>query len=119
MIFLLHMEQGGSKHHAVCSRAYGDYGRYGATIQPISDFRKGSARILRKLKETHRPIILTQRGRSVAVLINVDTYEKLDYERSLRQSFERGVHDIEQGRWSSNEQMMKEMGTSVRKTSRK
>ena len=63
-------------------------------IKPISDFRKDSAHLLKQLKEKHQPILLTQRGRSVAVLLDVETYEQMEYASYLRASYLRGVEDI-------------------------
>ena len=84
------------------------------SIQPISDFRKGSAQILKKLREAHQPIILTQRGRSVAVLLDLDTYERLDYENRLRASYRRGVQDIEQGKTVSHSKVMKMLDQRIK-----
>jgi antitoxin YefM len=77
-------------------------------IRPISDFRKSSAQLLKRLKADHHPIILTQRGRSVAVIIDVDTYERLDYENRFRNSYFEGVRDIEQGHVASHAEVMKQ-----------
>ena len=76
-------------------------------IQPVSDFRKSSAQILKKLKENHLPLILTQRGRSVAVMLDIDTYQKLEYESSLKASYFRGLDDIKKGKVVSHEQVTK------------
>ena len=46
-------------------------------IQPLSEFRANAATFLDQLKKTGRPIVLTQRGKSSAVLIDVSEYEKL------------------------------------------
>jgi len=51
-------------------------------IKPVSDFRKDSAQILKDLKKNREPILLTQRGRVVAVLIDIETFEKMKYGRS-------------------------------------
>ena len=67
-------------------------------VKPISDFRKDSARVLKQLRERREPILLTQRGRSVAVLMDVETYERLEYAAGLRAAYQRGVADLEAGR---------------------
>ncbi len=88
-------------------------------IRPISDFRKDSAAMLKKLKENHHPIVLTQRGRSVAVIIDVDTYERLDYENEFRAAVHEGMEDVKQGRTISHEQVMKAMHERLRKLKKK
>tara|TARA_R100001509_G_scaffold164472_2_gene142160 strand:+ start:1832 stop:2185 length:354 start_codon:yes stop_codon:yes gene_type:complete len=46
-------------------------------IRPLSDFRAGIASFVKQINETHRPIVLTQRGRGVAVLVGVHEYQKM------------------------------------------
>jgi antitoxin YefM len=84
-------------------------------IRPVSDFRKDTAQMLKKLKENHHPIILTQRGRSVAVIVDVDTYESLDYENRLRQAYAEGIRDSEQGRTFPHEKVMKEVRELIKR----
>lgn len=67
-------------------------------VKPISDFRKHSAGILKQLKERGEPILLTQRGRSVAVLLDVETYQRLEEAARLRAAYLRGVEDLDRGR---------------------
>ncbi|MFH1259061.1 MAG: type II toxin-antitoxin system Phd/YefM family antitoxin [Elusimicrobiota bacterium] len=85
-------------------------------IQPISDFRKSSAFFLKKLKQEHNPIILTQRGRSIAVLLDIDTYEQLEYEKHFRASYFRGVKDIEQEKTISHNQVKQTIRQAIRRS---
>ena len=78
-------------------------------VKPISDFRKDSARVLKLLHERREPILLTQRGRSVAVLLDIETYERLEYDSGLRASYLRGVADLERGRSRPHEEVAKEV----------
>ena len=36
-------------------------------IQPLSEFRAGVTSFIRQINETHRPLVITQRGKGVAV----------------------------------------------------
>lgn len=71
-------------------------------VKPISDFRKDSSRILKELREKQEPILLTQRGRSVAVLLDIGTYEQLEYAAHFRASYFAGIADLKEGRKSSH-----------------
>jgi prevent-host-death family protein len=42
-----------------------------------STFRANTARFVRRVQETGRPLVLTQHGRGAAVLLNVEEYERL------------------------------------------
>jgi prevent-host-death family protein len=46
-------------------------------IQPLSEFRANTARFVRHVQETRRPLVLTQRGRGTAVLLDINEYERL------------------------------------------
>ncbi|WP_369431558.1 type II toxin-antitoxin system Phd/YefM family antitoxin, partial [Rhodohalobacter sulfatireducens] len=45
-------------------------------IEPLSEFRKKSADFVKRLKKEKQPIILTQHGKSAAVLMDVSEYER-------------------------------------------
>lgn len=46
-------------------------------IRPLSEFRAGVATFVKQISETRRPMVLTQRGRGVAVLVDAREYEKM------------------------------------------
>jgi prevent-host-death family protein len=46
-------------------------------IRPLSEFRAGVATFVKQLHDNRRPMVLTQRGRGVAVLLDVHEYEKM------------------------------------------
>lgn len=46
-------------------------------IRSLSEFRTRTAAFVRQVRETKRPMILTQHGRSAAVLLDVAEYEAL------------------------------------------
>jgi prevent-host-death family protein len=46
-------------------------------IRPLSEFRAGVASFVRQIQETRRPMVLTQRGRGVAVLMDVQAFEAM------------------------------------------
>jgi antitoxin YefM len=51
--------------------------RLSRDIQPLSEFRANTAKFLRHVQESGRPLILTQHGRSAAVLLGIGEYERL------------------------------------------
>jgi len=44
-------------------------------IQPLSTFRANAASLVQQVRETKRPLVLTQRGCSAAIVLDVDEYE--------------------------------------------
>ena len=46
-------------------------------IQPLSEFRANVASFIDKIQKTKRPLVITQRGKSAAVMLAVSEYEQL------------------------------------------
>lgn len=51
--------------------------RFSRDIRPLSEFRANAAAFIQQVHQTRRPLVLTQHGRSAAVLLDVDEYERL------------------------------------------
>jgi len=51
--------------------------RISRDIRPLSEFRANTAKFVRQVQETRRPLVLTQHGRGAAVLLDVEEYERL------------------------------------------
>lgn len=52
-------------------------------IKPLSEFRANTAALVRRIRETKRALVLTQRGHSAAVVVDVGEYERLLEELEL------------------------------------
>jgi antitoxin YefM len=46
-------------------------------IQPLSTFRGNVTGFIKQVQTTHRPLVITNHGRSAAVLLDVTKYEEL------------------------------------------
>jgi len=46
-------------------------------IKPLTEFRANVTAFVQKVRKTKRPIVITQHGRSSAVLLDVEEYESL------------------------------------------
>jgi len=51
-------------------------------IVPITDLRHDAAAVLKRLQSSHQPLVITQRGRTAAVFVSVE-----DFDRSTLPSF--------------------------------
>lgn len=66
-------------------------------VIPVSDLRRDAANILKKLRNNKEPVIITQRGRAAAVMIDVQTYKKSEYEKEILRLLAKGEREIEIG----------------------
>ena len=46
-------------------------------VRPVTEFRSHTSAIIDQVQKTKRPVILTQHGRSAAVVLDVEAYEAL------------------------------------------
>ena len=68
-----------------------------SNIIPISDLRKDASNLLKQLRKSKEPLIITQRGRASAVIIGVDAYEESEHEKELLRLLAKGEKEIEIG----------------------
>jgi len=52
-------------------------------IVPVSDLRDDAASVLDRLRKSHEPVVITQRGRAAAVLLSIEEYERSEHEREI------------------------------------
>ena len=70
-------------------------------IEPLSEFRKKSADFIKRLKKDKQPIILTQHGKSAAVLMDVTEYERFTRKMEMLEDLLEAKQQIEQGNFYS------------------
>ena len=64
-------------------------------VQPLSAFRANAAGFLDQVRMTKRPLVITQHGRSTAVVLDVDAYEALVEEVELIRDIRRAKEELE------------------------
>jgi len=71
-------------------------------IRPMSEFRTGIASFLKQVHDTKRPLIITQHGKGVAVLLDVSEYEALQEKIELLQDVQTSISQLESGTGMEN-----------------
>jgi antitoxin YefM len=66
-------------------------------IRPMSEFRTGIASFIKKIHATKRPLIITQHGKGVAVLLDADEFESMQDKIELLQDIQTSISQIESG----------------------
>lgn len=66
-------------------------------IRPMSEVRTGIASFLKQVRDTKRPLIITQHGKSVAVLVDVGEYEAMQEKVELLQDIQTSISQLESG----------------------
>ena len=83
-------------------------------IVPVTDLRQDAAAVLRKLQESEEPLVITQRGRATAVLLNLDAYERSQHERELLRLLALGEREIAKGEGYSLDSVLREADALLR-----
>ena len=64
----------------------------------MTDLKTNPGRVVRHAAESHRPVLLTRRGRGIAVVQSVADYEAAEEERAFMRAVVEGLADLETGR---------------------
>ena len=73
-------------------------------IRPLSEFRANTASLLEQVRETKRPLVITQRGHSSAVVLDVGEYERLVDELELLREVRLAEEQLTRGEAISHEE---------------
>ena len=66
-------------------------------IQPVTEFRANAAQFIEQVQATGEPVILTQHGRSAAVLLDVASYEGMLDELALLRDVRQAEQQVAAG----------------------
>jgi prevent-host-death family protein len=66
-------------------------------LVPVSDLRQDAAKVLKQVRDSKEPVIITQRGRAAAVMISVEAYERSEHDKELLRLLAKGDREIEMG----------------------
>ena len=86
--------------------------KYSEDIVPISDLKVNPGRILNQVDKTSRPVLLTSRGRGVAIVQSLKNYEAKEEEQAFLRGVVQGMMDLEEGREMSLADVKKRLGLS-------
>lgn len=86
--------------------------KYSEDVVPISDLKVNPGRIVNQVDKTRRPVLLTSRGRGVAIVESLKDYEAKIEEHTFLRGVVQGLMDIEEGREISLRDVKKHLGLS-------
>jgi len=86
--------------------------KYSEDIIPITDLKINPGKVLNQVDRTRRPVLLTSRGRGIAVVESVKDYEEKAEEQAFLRGVVQGLMDIEGGRETSLEEVKKRLGVN-------
>lgn len=84
--------------------------KFSEDIVPLSDLKVNPGRVVHQVEQTRRPVLLTSRGRGVAVVQSLREYELEMEERVFLRGVVQGLMDLEEGREQNLDEVKKHLG---------
>ena len=72
--------------------------KFSEDVVPLTDLKVNPGRVVRHATDARRPVLLTSRGRGVAVVQSISDFEKGEEERAFMRAVVEGLADLEEGR---------------------
>ena len=66
-------------------------------IKPLSEVRTGIANFIKQIHDTKRPVVITQHGKGVAVLLDAQEYEAMQEKLELLTDIQISLNQLENG----------------------
>lgn len=84
--------------------------KFSEDVVPISDFKVNPGRVINQVRETNRPVLVTSRGRGIAVVQNLEDFERNQEELAFLRAISKGLQDIDEGKTMSLEDAKRRLG---------
>jgi antitoxin YefM len=84
-------------------------------VKPISEFRANATNLIEQVNKTKRPLVITQHGKSSAVLLDVKEYEALLDKIELLSDLAEAEEDIKNKRLYSTDKIRELLGKRTKK----
>ena len=72
--------------------------KFSEDVVPLSDLKVNPGKIVTRANENKRPILVTSRGRGVAVLQGLEEYEILEEKVAFMQAVTQGLMEVKEGK---------------------
>lgn len=84
--------------------------KFSQDVVPLTDLKVNPGKVVSHAAESHRPILLTSRGRGVAIVQGLEDYENLNEELAFVKSVAQGLIEIKDGDTKSLSDVKKSFG---------
>ena len=78
--------------------------------RPVTEIKRHATAILAKLRDDREPVVITEHGRSSAVLLDLESYQRLQARLTLLEGIARGERALADGRVVSHAAAARRLG---------
>ena len=72
--------------------------KFSEDVVPLSDLKVNPGKIVNRANDNKRPILVTSRGRGVAVVQGLEDYEILEEKVAFMQAVAKGLMEVKEGK---------------------
>lgn len=87
--------------------------KFSEDVIPLTDLKINPGKLVKQVADNHRPMLLTSRGRGVAVLQGIADFEARDEEQKFMRAIVQGLMELEEGREISLSDVKKQLNLGV------
>lgn len=87
--------------------------RFSQDIIPLSVLKINPGKIANQAKDSHRPILLTSRGRGIAVMQGLEEFENHEEERAFVKAIAQGLLEVKEGNVQNLADAKKKLGINT------
>ena len=85
---------------------------------PVSDLREDASGVLKRVRKSKDPVIITQKGRAAAVMLSVPSYERAEQQRQILELLARGEKEIAAGKGYDLDEVLAEADARLKQKSK-
>ena len=86
--------------------------KFSEDVIPLSELKVNPGKIVNRAKNAHRPILLTSRGKGIAVVQGLAEYEESQETREFMKAITQGLIEIKEGNELELGDIKKKLGIS-------
>src|SRR5699024_9421806 len=86
--------------------------KFSEDVVPLSDLKINPGKVVNRTQDTRRPILLTSRGRGVAVVQGLEEFERTAEELRFVKAVAQGLIDVREGNTVSLAEARKTLGVN-------
>ncbi len=86
--------------------------KFSEDVVPLSDLKINLGKVVNRTQDTGRPILLTSRGRGVAVVQSLEDFERIAEELKFVKAVVQGLSDVSEGNTVSLAEARQALGLS-------
>ena len=88
--------------------------RVSEDVLPLGEFKTQASKALRRVRESQRPIVITQNGRPAAVLLSPEEFDRLTERERFLTAVRDGLADAKAGRLVDDDDLGEELAQAFR-----